>query len=160
MPNLAPAVDEIHLWLADLSIARPEYDRLVVLISPDERLRAMRLRLESRRRRFVACRGMLRSLLARYLDIGPELVRFRYGIFGKPALDECHGSNLAFSVAHSGELALFGICSGSEIGVDVEQTKTTAGDAIVQRFFSIAEREMYSRLPDEEKPCSFVRGWT
>jgi 4'-phosphopantetheinyl transferase len=160
MASLLPALDEIHLWLGDLSIAQPAYDRLLALTSPDERVRAMRLRLDCPRRRFVAGRGLLRILLGGYLAVRPELVQLTYGAFGKPGLDGSHGSDLAFSVAHSGDLALFAICRGTEIGVDVEQRPTAGGEVIVERFFSHAERERYSRLPVEDRPLSFLRGWT
>jgi 4'-phosphopantetheinyl transferase len=160
MARFFPALDEIHLWLGDLSIPQPEYERLLALTSPDERVRARRLRLESRRRRFVAGRGTLRVLLGHYLAVDPERVRLAYGVFGKPELDGAHESDVAFSVAHAGDLALFAICRGTEIGVDIEHRSTAGGDVIVERFFSVSEREQYSRLPDADRPLSFLRGWT
>jgi 4'-phosphopantetheinyl transferase len=160
MARLSIAADEIYLWLADLSVPEHEYKRLLAVTSADEQYRARRLRLESRRRRFVAGRGTLRVLLARYLGTTPERVGFRYGIYGKPALDTRHASDIEFSVAHSDDLAVFAIGRGADLGVDVEHMHTTGAGAIVEQFFTAGERAVYARLPEADKPLAFLHAWT
>ena len=59
---------------------------------------------------------MLRDLLARYLETGPERVRFVYNAFGKPALNPQFGSEVTFNLSHSGRLALIAIARAVNVG--------------------------------------------
>ena len=71
------------------------------------------------RRRWVAARWALRSVLARYLGGAPAAIELGLGERGKPHLAE-PGSTLRFNLSHSGELALIAVAAGREVGVDVQ----------------------------------------
>jgi len=55
--------DELCVWHASLDVEPGAQRRFVSLLSPDEHARVARLRFERDRRRFVAARGILRSIL-------------------------------------------------------------------------------------------------
>ena len=131
-------------------------------LDADERTRAARFHFDNHRRHFVVGRGFLRSLLARYLDVRPEEVRFRYGPYGKPMLEGEHrDSPLRFNASHSGEWAVYGFVQDKEIGVDVEHVKEDIEtEGIAERFFSAPEVETLNGLSKEEKPAAFFRCWT
>ena len=80
--NLRIAADRVDLWRASL----PTLPALQALLSPDELDRAARFHFEKDSRHFIAARGWLRTVLARYLDTSPADLRFDYGARGKPVL--------------------------------------------------------------------------
>jgi len=69
----------------------------------------------------------LRTILGRYLDRDSARVRFRYGHRGKPALAPERGDlEVRFNASHAGDLALFAIARGREVGVDVDSSVRTS----------------------------------
>jgi phosphopantetheinyl transferase len=107
----------LHIWRADLDSAAGQTERLL-----DEREleRAGRIAREPVRRRWMAARGVLRTLLGQYLDEDPMALRFALGPHGKPALDCASASGLHFSLSHSGGLAVYGLSETCAVGIDVE----------------------------------------
>lgn len=73
----------VDVWRVDLDAA-PE--GLEELLSAPERARWARIVHERNRVRWARSRGMLRLLLARYLDADPRELRFARGPHGKPRL--------------------------------------------------------------------------
>src|SRR5579872_4663086 len=96
-PRLTPEV--VHVWCLPLDLERAEIDDLRRVLSADEIARADRFHFERHRRRFIACRGQVRNLLATCLKDEPGRLAFRYGPKGKPALDVAWSdSKLEFNV--------------------------------------------------------------
>lgn len=84
-----------------------------------ERERAAELLGEGARRRWVAARWALRSVLGGYLEREPATIGLRSGSHGKPAL-AAPDAPLRFNLSHSGELALIAVAGEVEVGVDVQ----------------------------------------
>lgn len=157
-PN--PRLDDssVHVWMADLHAPGEHLDHYASLLAHDERERAARFHFERHRDHFVAGRGILRTLLALYLDQAPEAVQFSYTDFGKPFLAK---SNLQFNLAHCGNVALFAFCLQDAVGIDVErQRELPDALAIAGRFFSPRESETLRALPPAEQTAAFFRCWT
>jgi 4'-phosphopantetheinyl transferase len=151
--------DDVHVWLADLD-RRPVHSSLAVL-ADDERARAARFHFEHDRVRFAAARALLRELLAGYLSLRPEVVRFAYGPRGKPALCGAAGAAVRFNVSHSGGLALLAFARGRELGIDLElERPVPESGQIAERFFSAWEASELRRCPEDERPAAFFRCWT
>lgn len=116
------------------------------------------------KRRFLISRGILRELLAHYMDTEPAEVKFKYNEQGKPSLDDRHTSwPLAFNLSHSGDLALVAIAVGRDIGVDVEYCRASSvADRmrVARRYFSKSEYAYLERQPVEDRVASFYRLWT
>jgi 4'-phosphopantetheinyl transferase len=153
---------DIHLWCAFLDQPATRLQRLAAVLSADERLRAGRLRFERDRRRFIACRALLRVVLGGYAGVPPSGLRFRYGSHGKPALVATGGEPaVRFSVAHSHELALYAITRRREVGVDLEHIRPIPeAGAIAQRCFPPRECAALRGGPAEGAHEAFLRGWT
>ena len=75
---------EIHLWCAWLDVPQA-VENMLATLSADERQRAARFATELLRNRFVVGRGMLRTILAKYLAVEPRELAFQYSDYGKPA---------------------------------------------------------------------------
>ena len=100
-------------------------------------------------------------LLGEYLGTAPEALRFGYAANGKPYLKN-PTSGVSFNVAHCDSLALIAIAEKQEeIGVDVEKVRWMPDfDALVSRFFSRREAEVFVTLEAETKPAAFFNLWT
>src|SRR5580704_6293419 len=97
---------ELHLWRAELDLTDEELAPLVRVLLSDELDRAARFHFTRERRRFMAGRGLLRSVIAGYLRRPAHEISFVYGARGKPALAT---ADLQFNLAHSDGLAIIGL---------------------------------------------------
>jgi len=136
--------------------------RLERTLSGDEINRARRFVFPRDCGRFIAARGILRDILARYCDADPDSVRFQYGSTGKPSLARDSGPlDLRFNVSHSHGLALVAVTRAREIGVDVELVRpAVARERIAERFFSPSEAAVLRSLPEDRQATSFFQFWT
>ena len=154
--------DEVHVWRAALLRPASEVEALRALLSADELGRADRFRFGRDRSNFVAARGILRTILGRYLRQTPSLLLFDYNQYGKPALRGAGGADaLRFSVAHSGDIALYAVARGREVGIDIERVREgVACEEIAGNFFSHREVEMLRELPAGQRTEGFFNCWT
>ncbi len=161
-PRLAAlAQHELHVWRATLNVSPSLTCRLESTLNADEKERAEKFLVPQARERFVASRGILRQLLATYLEIEPEKVEFVYGPQGKPSLSPVHNSKVCFSVSHSREMGLFAFANCGEVGVDIEQVKPDfRGMEIASHFFSSEEIAALAKLPPELGVEAFFGCWT
>jgi len=159
-PRFRIGVRELHVWHAGLTNSEHAKD-LEPFLSPDECERAARFRFPEHRRRFVIARGLLRQLLAAYLEVEARDLVFTYSETGKPGLSAIHGSNLSFNVSHSGDMGVFAFALGRSVGVDVECIRYDVDvDEIPRRFFSPQEQQALAGLEAREKIEGFFNCWT
>lgn len=155
--------NQAHVWCAGLDLAGESLQLLEALLSTAERERLRSFRFERDRRRCIARRGILRTLLSRYLDCDPAEVQFTYGPRGKPALAAFPGileGQLAFNLSHSAGVALFAIAR-QPLGVDLELIRTDlAHTALAQRYFSPVEQAALRALPPGQQLAAFFYCWT
>ena len=152
--------NEIHLWRAPLDAGPGRLGSLEKLLQPDESSRAARFRFPHHRARFIAARGILRSVLAIHLECAPESLRFAYGKHGKPALAEPAGTGIEFNLSHSADLAIYAVALRREVGVDVEHIKRKGSWLeIARQYFSSAEAAELAALPGETMGNRFFEMW-
>lgn len=152
-----------HVWAVDLERETFDGHVLAKTLSADEWARADRFLFEKHRAHFVAARGCLRTILAKYMECKPGELAFFYGEHGKPALaSPWDKSQLRFNLSHSTGLALIAVSLRYEIGVDVEHLSRKVGQMkdIAKRFFAPGEYEKLCALPREELCRAFFSCWT
>src|SRR5260221_5696993 len=116
--------DEIHVWAAFIDQPAPFVSRMLQMLSSDERARAERFHFPRDRHRYIIARGILRTILGRYLNVDPADVLMGYLPSGKPVLaPEWSGDQLLFNLSHSHELALCAVGRGWRLGIDVEYVR-------------------------------------
>src|ERR1700723_3347632 len=119
-----PRPGTIDLWNWDLDVTA---DRLVVLeavLNSDERCRRDRFYFSREAARFVAARGQLRAILAEYLQLGADAVRFDYNDYGKPCLRRSGATPpVCFNLTHSDGIAVLAANSYRAVGVGVERMR-------------------------------------
>jgi len=153
---------EIHVWAVNLQVPKVRILALAKTLSHDETARAARFRFDRDRDRFIAGRGLLRTILAHYVNGNPTQLKFDYGPNGKPALSEPDRScGVHLNVAHSDDLFLVAVARHWEIGVDVERIHPVAdAESIAERFFTQRESDGWRNLPDSQKLPAFFNLWT
>jgi 4'-phosphopantetheinyl transferase len=162
LPPKTQADVDVHVWRVMLDHPLMSKLDLFSILSPDEHARADRFKFNLDRKRFIARRGLLRVILADYLDVEPAQVRFCYGLHGKPALDMAWlGRRLQFNLSHSKDIALFAVSQDCQLGIDVEFVRPILDAAsLAERFFSARESTFLHSLPEEERAEAFLRLWT
>lgn len=160
VPPLAPG--ELHVWRATVDVAPHHGAELERCLSADERERAARRRHELDRRRYISARGILRRLLAGYLDRDPTEVGMAYGSRGKPELaGDGNAAALNFNVSHSGPLAIYAFARGAGVGVDLERVRPLShADRVAERVFPSAELLRWRALPPDDRLDGFFTRWT
>jgi 4'-phosphopantetheinyl transferase len=162
LATLRLMADEIHVWWAKLDVPTDILDGLAATLSADESERAGGFVFAEDRRRFISARGILRRIIACYVDADPARLRFCYNTHGKPGLLETktHGG-LRFNVSHSGGWAVFALSIDHEIGVDIERiTDDERLLEVVEAYFAPGEIASLRALPKEQQLQGFFNCWT
>lgn len=102
--NIAEHLDWLEAGLATLDPV--EHDRAARYLNPWHG------------QRYACTRGLLRSLLGRFLGRPPAGIEFGYGPYGKPRLPAAEKLN--FNLAHSGDWVALGFSRERRIGIDLE----------------------------------------
>ncbi len=127
-------------------------------LNQEERARAERFRFPVHRERFIRGRGMLRRLLAAYLETDPAAITFEIGEKGKPYLP---GSAIHFNLSHSEGRAVLAVSRLPSIGIDIECFDRRVNvDGLSRRCFRESEISGLLELPEEEKRRAFFWIWT
>lgn len=152
---------EVALWLLPLgTLTGPVVERLSTSLSADELARNRQYSLASLRQRDAGCRGLLRELLSRYLEIPAGAVPLARGEHGKPLLA---GGDVSvhFNYSHSGDYAVFAFTRAGEVGVDIEDCRRRANAlGIARNFFTAREYRALEALPESQRVPEFLRYWT
>jgi 4'-phosphopantetheinyl transferase len=153
---------EVHVWRVTLEMDPAALDKLQQALAPEEKSRAGQFHFPRDRAHFVAARGALRDILARYLDRDPAGLQFSYGPSGKPTLAPGPEARwLHFNLSHSHGLALYGLTRSGEIGIDLERIAAeVARERVAERFFSPQEVAELRALPAHLQPRGFFNCWT
>jgi 4'-phosphopantetheinyl transferase len=150
------ASGEVHLWRASLDVS-PE---MRVILSHDDWIEARRFHYEDERERFIATRGLLRLILARYLAASPCALRFSAGLDGKPQLTT-PATTLRFHVSQSEKLMLLAITHGRQVGVDVEYVRRDVPfESLADHYFEPDDAWDLRLLPAAERAWKFYDIWT
>jgi 4'-phosphopantetheinyl transferase len=154
--------DEIHVWRMELDQPESKLKQFAKLLSEDELARAERLYFQQHRQRFTVGRGMLRTILSRYLNVAPQEIVFAYEAFGKPVLAEpFKDSQIWFNLSHCQGMALCAVSMGRPIGIDLEYIRPVTDVLVLaQQFFSPNEYAVMKSLPPNQKQEVFFRYWT
>jgi 4'-phosphopantetheinyl transferase len=167
MPRWGPVratEGSVHVWRADLAAAE---DELGELLCAEEHERARRIRDAHKRRLWMRSRGVLRALLARYVDGDPRALRFASGPHGKPALRDGSGSgsgdgaDLHFNLSHAGTIALYAVTARRAVGIDVELPRPRRIDelAIAERVLGREQARRLADLDPQARTREFLRAW-
>lgn len=155
-PHDLSSVD-VDLWRLDLDGHDPT--GTAGSLSPDETARARGIASECVRRRFVAGRTALRSILSGYCGVDPALVPLGQTAAGKPCLGTPF-STIGFNLSHSGAVGLLAVSSGVRIGVDLENlSRPLATPEHLAYWLHEGERRDLLDRPPSARRAAFIGLW-
>ena len=161
-PLPLPGADEAHVWVAFLSESVPLLASYECGLSVEEKQRAGRFSRPDDRARYIAAHGILRELLGQYLSIAPAELSFGQNAFGKPRITpRSVQTDLAFNLAHSGEVIIFAFANYHRVGIDVEAIRTDLDFSdLAQSQFSPDEMRTLQAFDSAARTNAFFRCWT
>lgn len=153
--------EEVHLWRIQLDLPHDFIEKLKDILNDEELTRADRLLDRRKAEDFIAARGRLRQILAKYLELNPKIIEFTYNSSGKPYLQGNGNKGICFNLSHSGRWALLAVTKGLEIGLDLEEIDPAADyEKMAAQFFSPGEKELLARFSKARRRRAFYRIWT
>jgi 4'-phosphopantetheinyl transferase len=153
---------EIHVWTARLVDGHRATTDLLQILDREERARAARFSLERDRERFIQAHGITRRILADYCDVDAAALTFVRNRHGKPHLaPPTSGSNLQFSVSHSGGCCMLALRLDHAVGIDVEKVRDMPRALdVAQGYFTPAESRLLAALEGTARRDAFLALWT
>jgi 4'-phosphopantetheinyl transferase len=152
----------VHVWLVNLDVAAEYLNQFNRLLDRQELDRAHRFYFDRDRVAFVARRGVLRNILARYLKIQPGSIVYNESEYGKlSVVDQGAGKELYFNLSRSGNFALVAVNRMTEVGVDIEKIVSERADrGVAGRFFTRQEYKNLEALGRDKWDPGFFSCWT
>lgn len=154
--------DGVVVVMARLDLASHTVAALGCCLSVAEQARADGYVYAADRRRFIVARARLRQLLSERTGVAPQALKLGCGDNGKPLLIRHQAQpDWRFNLAHAGEVALFALSAGREVGIDIEMLRPMRGaDELAAVFFSPRETAEYRALGAHDKLMGFFNCWT
>lgn len=154
--------DAVHVWRTDVDAFTHAIPTFAALLDTAESSRASAFHAASDADRYVIAHGLLRALVARYVEVDPATIRFATGLYGKPRLDAAvHGGTLTFNMSHTHDMIVFAFARGREVGVDVERwTPEVECLELAQHFFSPSESAALATLSRDAQRAAFFDCWS
>jgi len=157
------ASHDVVICAASLHATDGELARAVQVLSEHERARYHGYTNSVVGRRFAVGRALLREIVGCATGTAPGQVPLGEGVHGKPAL--CGGWRarpLWFSIAHCEDLILVALSTTSEVGVDLERSRSIEQwERVADRVLSPSERTQLRLAVDrgEDPGTVFLRHW-
>ncbi len=151
----------VHVWRTELDHSPERAIRFRPSLSADEGVRADRCRTPHPQYQFVVTRGILRTLLSRYMGVPSTKIQFATQPQGKPMLMNPSNCSIQFNVSHTRGMALIAITLQQAVGIDVEWIDRKVQDRdIAERYFSKRESAYLLSLTPPERAQQFFSHWT
>ena len=157
-PDLPPG--EVHLWRFPLQ-GRSDRFALWNCLNDAERRQAEGYYRPEHGERFASGRGVLRTLVAGYLQQRPQDVAFTTGRWGKPEVASSTGLQLSFNLSHCEAWGVAAFARQGQVGIDIERVRHLPDAmSIARRQFSPAEFEWLAAADTSRQAEVFFRIWT
>lgn len=150
----------VQVWVTSFRDLETYDNAAAAVMDMGERKRERKYRLAADRRRFRLGRLFLRSVLAAYVDVSAQHLRFARAASGKPFLDWPDGiCSPRFNLSHCRDFACLAVTDSCEVGVDVEEFRAMADRGAVARY-AFSKREMEAVECAERPDVAFLQAWT
>ncbi len=151
----------MNIFLHRFSLNQPEsaIRSLYSFLSSGEKIRASRFVFQKDKDNYIISRGMLRSLLAHYLNCEPTSIEIVTTEMGKP---HTRPQQIHFNLSHSGGYVLYSFCQERDIGIDLEYCckDMEIGD-LARHYFHPKEIEQLDKCSSSvDKEKKFFSYWT
>lgn len=132
------------------------------LLSPVEHERYAAFRQDADRRRFLTGRVLAKTATAHRLGVPATEIEFDATCSGcgkQHGAPRLPGTELVFSIAHSGDRVGLALCSGLDIGLDVEGTSRRVSDGMLAYALNETELPAVDPLAEQDRAAAFFVYW-
>jgi len=163
MSQPIPAENEVHLWEIFLPVT--DFDLFLKRggLDETEHKKSEHFRNPKSRNLYILAHRLLRVVLASYLEINPQSIRYREGKFGKPFLDtqSLPIPGLGFNMSHSHERILIAVSAQNcQVGVDTEfMSHFHPSMAGLDIWMNDAEMDELKTMTDSERLDRIQKTW-
>lgn len=151
------AADEVHIWLLDIpQFTQAQRDTALQIMDRSELTRAETFKRG--KQEYIACRWLLRNVLAYYTGTAADKLQFQRSDKGKPYLAQ---SDIQFSLSHSGHWGVLAVSEGDAVGIDLEAIQSQRNILrIAQHYYHPTELTQLLGLQAADQVDYFYRLWT
>ncbi len=147
----------IDVWHGDILSEGIDQQNYYELLNDDEKLKVASFTRPEIQKKFIKTRGVLRKVLAKYLDTKPQEIKIKIGEHGKPYVEN---ETLFFNLSHTANRLVIAISNSSEIGIDLEQYKHRKNlQGLVKKCFSEEEKHFWESLSEQQQVMLFYQLW-
>lgn len=148
----------VDVWRGQLPMPEEAVFSLSLSLSEAEQQRAAQYRTTQLQQRYQTGRGLIRRVLAAYLDTSPSTIGLHQDAYGKPQLSS---GELSFNLSHSHDQIALAVSNLNCIGLDVEVIRPRNNlKNLAQHCLSDQEWRVWQSLPHDQQLSSFYRLWT
>ena len=147
----------VDLWHGEFLPINSKDKDYWVLLNDEERKKASTFGRQDLQQKYIKTRGIVRKILASYLNAAPQKIKIKTGEYGKPFVSN---AEVFFNLSHTGNKFVIAVSNCTEVGVDIEQCKYRKSlSVLVEKCFSNTEITFWNALPEEEKTQMFFHFW-
>jgi len=150
---------EVHIWHLVADDELQEIHKYADCLSVQEKEKSNRFKFEKDRLRYITRHVFLRKVLACYLDVDCDQIKFKENDYGKPFIDEpANIPELHFNMSKSANHVLVAVTHERLIGCDIEkQNDELDYKAIIKNYFSA--KEINCILDNNNEQLNFFDYW-
>lgn len=148
----------VDIWRLHFPSYIHRVSELYETLQPEEKIKAALFHHESDRYKFIIGKAVLRMVLAGYLNMPPQSLKFTLGMSRKPVLKIANDTPFHFNVSHSGNYMLIAV-SDTPVGVDVEHYETGLNIREVMEI-ALSEQELRFMQKQLAPQKAFFKLWT
>jgi len=147
----------VEIWHGEILPEEPEKQDYYLLLNTDEKEKAAAFKRPEVEKKYIKTRGVLRKVLGNYINQPPQQLLIKTAEHGKPFIEQ---QGLYFNLSHTGNKFVIAVSNCGEVGVDIEQYRQRLSlSGLVDKCFSVQEKEYWLSLPEEQKTTMFYRFW-
>ena len=151
--------NEVHVWHLVADDESQEMQNYADCLSTREKEKSNGFKFENDQRRYITRHVFLRKVLACYLGVNADQIKFREDDYGKPFIDEpANIPELHFNMSKSANHVLIAVTHGRLIGCDIEKHNDEQDfKVIIENYFSAQEINFI--LDDSSDQLNFFDYW-
>lgn len=151
---------EVHVWHLATGGEAQEILKYMDFLSDQEKDKSNRFKFEKDRLRYITRHVFLREVLACYLNIAFDQIKFTENNYGKPFVDDSVNlQSLQFNLSKSNNHILLALTRIRLIGCDIERHNENLDySAIINNYFSTQEINLI--LANSKQRMRFFDYWT
>jgi 4'-phosphopantetheinyl transferase len=132
------------------------------MLPADELDKFGKFRFAIHRKRYLVGRALLRTTLAKYVGIGPNMITFSREPHGRPFLPHYQqNEDIQFNLSYTDGLVAVVLISGTRVGLDIENTSRHINCLdIAHSYFAKAEYQELKELSGPRRSTRFFEFWT